>query len=131
MTCRYVSATTNGLTRVSDVAQPKVECLWKMRSHGKGNKLLAGFGESGRHCWGYVGEVRRLKFNVSKIFACLCVVLRLTLGTRVPGKQPRPIILQGDQIDQELSLIRLDRQSISFDVAATVQLATFRSRLKV
>lgn len=57
MTGRYVSATANGLTRVSDVAQPKVESLWKMRSHGKGNKLLAGFGESGRHCWGYVGEV--------------------------------------------------------------------------
>lgn len=50
MTGRYVSATTIGLTRVSDVAQLKVESLWEMRNHRKDNKLLACFGESGRHC---------------------------------------------------------------------------------
>lgn len=49
MTSRYVSATTNSWTRVSNPAQLKVESLWEMRGHGKGNKLLAGFGESGRH----------------------------------------------------------------------------------
>lgn len=51
MTGRNVSATTNGLTRVSDVAQLKVELLKENYSNEKGNELLAGFSESGRHCW--------------------------------------------------------------------------------
>lgn len=51
MTGRNVSATTDSLERVSDVAQLKVELLKERCSNGKGNKLLAGFGESRRHCW--------------------------------------------------------------------------------
>lgn len=57
-------------------------------------------------------EIQRL--DVSRVFACLCVVLGLTLETRVPVKQSRPIILQGDRIDQELSPIRLHHQSILY-----------------
>lgn len=40
------------------------------------------------------------------------------------GKQFKPIILQVDQIDQELSLIRLDHQS-TIDVAATFRTTLF------
>lgn len=73
------------------------------------------------------GTLVRSSFGIQRpeVFACLCVVLGLTLETRVPVKQSRPIILQGDQIDQELSPIRLDQQSILSDVAANCSTCVF------
>lgn len=58
-------------------------------------------------------EIRRPE--VSKVFACLCVVLGLTLETRVPGSS------SDQSFCKEIRLISNRR----FDVAATIHLVLF------